>query len=104
VTPSGGTGYPYAMTSATKWVWYPFGATWRFLRDNGKRIGVTIAGGVLVLAGLVMLVLPGPGVLVVIAGLAILATEYVWAQRALNFAKRKAGDTKDKAKGLFKRS
>jgi uncharacterized protein (TIGR02611 family) len=83
-------------------VWYPLGAIWRFLRDNGRRIGVTIAGGVLVIGGLVMLVLPGPGVLVIIAGFAILATEYVWAQRALNFTKRKAGETKDKAKGLFK--
>jgi hypothetical protein len=32
----------------------------------------------------------------VIAGLAVLATEYVWAQRALNFAKRKAQEAKDK--------
>jgi hypothetical protein len=43
-----------------------------------------------------MLVLPGPGLLLMIAGLAILATEYVWAQRALNFAKRKAQETKDR--------
>ena len=85
-----------SMANTAKWVWYPVGAVWRFLRKNGKRIGVSIAGGVLVVAGLVMLVLPGPGVLVIIAGLAILASEYVWAQRALNFAKRKAGDAKDK--------
>jgi hypothetical protein len=32
----------------------------------------------------------------VIAGLAVLATEYVWAQRALNYAKRKAQEAKDK--------
>ena len=29
-------------------------------------------------------------ILVIIAGLAVLATEYVWAQRMLNFAKAKA--------------
>ena len=34
-----------------------------------------------------MLVLPGPGILVIIAGLAILATEYVWAERLLRMAK-----------------
>jgi len=45
--------------------------------------------------GLVLMVLPGPGVLFIIAGLAILATEYVWAQRALNFAKAKAEQAKN---------
>lgn len=90
------------MASA-RWVWYPFGAVWRFVRDNGRRIAVTILGGVLVLGGLVMLVLPGPGILVVLAGLAVLASEYVWAQRALNFAKQKAGQAKDKARRGFRR-
>ena len=90
--------------SRTTWVWYPFGAIWRFVRRNGRRIAVTISGGILVLGGLVMLILPGPGVLVIIAGLAVLATEYVWAERALNYTKRKAGETKDRAKGVFKRS
>ena len=85
-----------SMANTAKWVWYPLGAVWRFLRRNGKRIGVSIAGGALVLVGLLMLVLPGPGVLVIIAGLAILATEYVWAQRAMNFTKRKASEAKDK--------
>jgi uncharacterized protein (TIGR02611 family) len=92
------------VANPVRWAWYPVGAVWRFLRENGRRLAVTVAGGVLVLAGLVMLVLPGPGVLVVIAGLAILATEYVWAQRALNYAKRKASETTQKTKGIFKRS
>jgi uncharacterized protein (TIGR02611 family) len=92
------------MGSSAKWVWYPFGAIWRFLERNGKRIAVTIAGGVLVLVGVVMLVLPGPGILVIIAGLAILATEYIWAQRALNYAKREASQTGQKARRVFKRS
>jgi uncharacterized protein (TIGR02611 family) len=92
------------MTSAKRWVWYPLTKVWGFVRENGKRIGVTIAGGALVLAGLAMLVLPGPGVVVIIAGLALLATEYVWAERALNYAKRKAADTKDRAKRAVKRS
>ena len=42
-----------------------------------------------------MLVLPGPGLLVIIVGLAILATEYVWAQRLLQVAKEKATQAKD---------
>ena len=60
---------------------------------------VSIAGFTLVIAGLVLLVLPGPGLLLIIAGLAILATEYVWAQRALNFAKQKAEQAKNKVLG-----
>jgi uncharacterized protein (TIGR02611 family) len=50
-----------------------------------------------VVVGLAMLVLPGPGILLVIAGLAVLATEYVWAQRALNYARRKGTEMKDAA-------
>jgi uncharacterized protein (TIGR02611 family) len=80
----------------TRWVWFPFRVTIRFIARNGKRIAVSVAGFVLVVLGLAMLVLPGPGILLVIAGLAVLATEYVWAQRALNFAKRKAQEAKDK--------
>ncbi|HJU57824.1 MAG TPA: PGPGW domain-containing protein [Actinomycetota bacterium] len=84
------------MPRIAHWVWFPFGVTVRFIARNGKRIGVSIVGFALVAAGLVMLVLPGPGLLLIIAGLAILATEYVWAQRALNFAKQKAGQARNK--------
>jgi hypothetical protein len=78
------------------WVWFPFGVTIRFIGRNGRRIAVSVAGFALVLAGLAMLVLPGPGLLVIIAGLAILATEYVWAQRALNYAKQKGEQAKNR--------
>ena len=78
------------------WIWFPFGVTFRFILRNGKRVGVTIAGALVVLAGLAMLVLPGPGIVVIIAGLAILATEYVWAERMLNIARAKAEQAKNK--------
>lgn len=90
------------MPKIIDWVWFPFREVGRFLGRNSKRIAVTIAGFVLVIAGLAMLVLPGPGILIVIAGLAILATEYVWAQRALNFAKQKAEQAKNKVLGRNK--
>jgi len=66
----------------------------RFLLRNSRRIAVSIAGAVVLLAGLAMVVLPGPGLLVIAAGLAILATEYAWAATALDRTKqagRKAG-------------
>jgi uncharacterized protein (TIGR02611 family) len=66
-----------------------------FIARNGKRVAVTIAGFAVMLAGVALLVLPGPGLLVIIAGLAILATEYVWAQRLLRIAKEKANQAKD---------
>jgi uncharacterized protein (TIGR02611 family) len=73
----------------------PFKVVARFMMRNGKRIGITIAGFVVILAGVVMLVIPGPGLLVIIAGLAILATEYVWAQRLLRIARQRFEQAKD---------
>ncbi len=73
----------------------PFKILARFIGRNGKRVAITIAGFAVLLAGLAMLVLPGPGIVVIIAGLAILATEYVWAQRLLKIAKEKANQAKD---------
>lgn len=55
-----------------------------------KRFAVTIAGAALLAAGAAMMVLPGPGILLIVAGLALLATEYVWARRLLVRAKRQA--------------
>jgi uncharacterized protein (TIGR02611 family) len=79
-------------------VWYPFGVTVRFIFRNGKRIAVSVVGFILLLLGLVMLVTPGPGLLLIVAGLAVLASEYVWAERALNFAREKAQRAKDKVR------
>ena len=73
----------------------PLKVVWDFIRRNGKRVGVTIVGFAVLLAGVAMLVLPGPGVAAIIAGLAILSTEYVWAQRMLATAKRKAEEAKE---------
>ena len=77
----------------------PFKIVGRFIRRSGKRVAVTIAGFLVLLAGVAMLVLPGPGIIVIIAGLAILATEYVWAQRLLRIAKEKANQAKDAVLG-----
>lgn len=64
----------------------------RWVGRSAKRIAVAVVGAVLVAAGLVWLVLPGPGVVLIIAGLAVLATEFAWASSALELAKRTAGD------------
>lgn len=52
------------------------------------RVGVTITGIGVILIGIVLLPLPGPGWLIIFAGLGILATEYVWAAELLRLARR----------------
>ncbi len=51
------------------------------------RIVIGVIGAALVVTGLIMVPFPGPGWLVVFAGLAVLATEFAWASRLLEFAK-----------------
>ncbi len=77
----------------------PFKAVGLFIKRSGKRIAITAAGGFVVIVGIALLVLPGPGLLVIILGLGILATEYVWAERLLKMAKDKATQAKDKVLG-----
>lgn len=55
-----------------------------------RRLVVGVIGGTVVLIGVAMIVLPGPAVIVIPAGLAILATEFVWARRLLKRVKDKA--------------
>ena len=69
-------------------------AVGRFIGRNGQRIAVTIAGFAVLLAGVALLVLPGPGWLLIFVGLGILSTEYMWARRLLDTAKRKAEQAK----------
>jgi uncharacterized protein (TIGR02611 family) len=53
---------------------------------HSRRAAIAIIGGLVVLIGIVMIPYPGPGWLVVFAGLAILATEFDRAQRVLDYA------------------
>ncbi len=58
-----------------------------------RKTGLTILGSLLVVAGLVMLVAPGPGVLVIAIGLAVLASAgVVWAARLLVRARERLPD------------
>jgi uncharacterized protein (TIGR02611 family) len=76
--------------------WVPFKVVWRFIRKSGRRIGITIAGFVLLIVAAVIIPVPGPwSILLTIVALSILATEYVWAQRMLRFAKEKAEQAKN---------
>jgi len=48
-----------------------------------RRIVRTIVGSIVLLAGLVMLVLPGPALIVIPLGLAILAIDFPWAKAVM---------------------
>ncbi|OGW34914.1 MAG: hypothetical protein A2010_04685 [Nitrospirae bacterium GWD2_57_9] len=56
---------------------------------QARKIVVAVIGATVLLAGFAMIVLPGPAFIVIPAGLAILATEFVWARRLLRKAKKK---------------
>jgi hypothetical protein len=55
-----------------------------------KTVVIAVLGGLLTLAGIGLLVLPGPGFVLVAAGLAVLATRFSWAKKPLDYARDKA--------------
>jgi tellurite resistance protein TerC len=65
----------------------------RTLSSKARRLVIAFLGGSVLLVGVAMILLPGPAVIVVPLGLAILATEFAWARRAFR-----------KTRNLFKRS
>ena len=61
------------------------------LLRRARRLVVAVIGGTLVLVGIAMIVLPGPAFVVIPAGLALLATEFVWARRLLRRVRERIG-------------
>ncbi|QIY59645.1 TIGR02611 family protein [Streptomyces sp. RPA4-5] len=61
------------------------------------QVGVFVVGLAVVVAGVIMLPLPGPGWLVIFGGMAIWATEFVWAQLVLRWTKRKVTEAAQRA-------
>ncbi|MBL1085346.1 TIGR02611 family protein [Streptomyces actinomycinicus] len=61
------------------------------------QVGVFVVGLAVVAAGIVMLPLPGPGWVVIFGGMAIWATEFVWAQLVLRWTKRKVTEAAQRA-------
>jgi uncharacterized protein (TIGR02611 family) len=53
------------------------------------RVVVAVIGFAIIVTGLALIPLPGPGWLIVFAGLAVLSTEFAWAERLLQFARNK---------------
>lgn len=53
------------------------------------RVGVAVVGALVLAVGVLAIPYPGPGWLIVFAGLAILASEFAWAKRVLSYARGK---------------
>ncbi|MFF5498985.1 TIGR02611 family protein [Streptomyces aquilus] len=61
------------------------------------QVGIFIIGLAVVVLGIIMLPLPGPGWVVIFGGMAIWATEFVWAQLVLRWTKRKVTEAAQRA-------
>jgi uncharacterized protein (TIGR02611 family) len=61
------------------------------------RVTVLVLGWLIILTGAALLILPGPGWAIIFLGLAILATEFVWARHLLTWARDKVKRYADKA-------
>jgi uncharacterized protein (TIGR02611 family) len=71
--------------------WHSPREVYDFIFRSTKRIVIFVVGVALVLLGILLIPLPGPfSIPLMIAGLAVLATEYVWAEKVLDTVKDKA--------------
>lgn len=61
-----------------------YGGDMQIVRRVTSILAVSVTGTVLIVAGAVMLVTPGPGLLAIVAGLAVWAREFRWARRLLD--------------------
>jgi uncharacterized protein (TIGR02611 family) len=61
-----------------------------FLTRHGKRILLESLGWLLVVVGIAAIILPGPGLLILFCGMALLATQYEWAERRLEPVRKAA--------------
>lgn len=68
-----------------------------------KRIVILLIGTSVVIVGIIMIFTPGPAIVVIPAGLAILATEFVWARRVLKYFKRKFVYYKQETRNYLRR-
>ena len=64
--------------------------------EQVRRVFLIIAGFTLLLIGIVMLITPGPGMVVILLGLGLLAAEFVWARRLMERIKEQGGRLVDR--------
>ena len=74
---------------------------WNWIVSNGKRVARIVAGSVLILVGLFLMLpgVPGPGFVIVFAGISVLAVDFVWAHRLKRKLKESARQMVEKVRG-----
>jgi hypothetical protein len=74
---------------------------WNWAVRHGKRVARITSGVILILVGLILMIpgVPGPGFLVVFAGVSVLAVDFVWAHRLKTKLKDGAGKLYDRLRG-----
>ena len=78
--------------------------SWKHLPHPIRWVVVATIGGTLLGLGVIFLVIPGPGLPLVVAGLAVLASEFAWAQYMLGKLKEKGAAVSKSAKTALKRN
>lgn len=82
---------------------HKFETVWTHLPHPIRWLIVALVGTSLVLVGIVFLFIPGPGIPLIVIGVAILATEFAWAEVVYARIKAQTDKMTVKAKKIFKR-
>ena len=69
------------------------------IRKSTRKILIALAGFPIIIIGIILIPLPGPGILVIILGLLILSCEFEWANRHLDKVKETQKKAMNKARG-----
>jgi uncharacterized protein (TIGR02611 family) len=80
-----------------------FDSVWKHLPHPIRWVIVASVGSTLVLVGIVFLFLPGPGLPLIVLGVAILATEFAWAEVVFARLKKETDKFTAQAKRVIKR-
>jgi len=80
-----------------------FNRIYKFTYIGFRRLIVTLVGVSVIIIGIIMIVTPGPAIIVIPAGIAILATEFIWARLLLKKVKQKLLYFSKESKAFFKR-
>lgn len=65
---------------------------------KARQVVVAVVGGTVLIIGIIMIVTPGPAIVVIPLGLGILATEFIWARILLNKVKERISSMTSKSK------
>ena len=79
-----------------QWLWVQ--ENWKKLPHPIRWVIASTVGFTLLILGIIFMVLPGPGIPLIVAGLAILATEFAWVEIVLNRTKHHANKLMKKVK------